>query len=446
MSIVNKKPYIVEVLDSLDSSSKIALKNLINGGGEEIFRTLYPNQSSTLSSLDKGIKRVKLEVSGPATSQKLYDGYLIYTDDYCVLIAYASNKIQTLTLIDMVIGSSPWEFKIKGCELSITELRSELEDASNITIITADDVDSGSATAGYVLTADGKGGATWEEGGSEIEDATDVLCELTGSDNIPVIAGDLDQNNHLMYANFRHEYGITTIGTSDTGEDLELHAFNYQSVRNTGGTITDVANYNYSDGNIVCHTALEYSEFMTLVGTSILNMGVNQDVEIYDSLNISNPAEIIAFLYKIYQYKIVRLVFADINDMYIEIDNKDVEFIYFNSYPFSDVLLPTTFKGKVHINDNIDIGNVDIIATLSCEEVSSNYQIALRIKAVPHVEENQFLAPEYDTTASYVAGDLCLHLGVLYVCTANTSGTFDDSDWQPTTIAGSVLGLLNTGV
>ena len=84
----------------------------------------------------------------------------------------------------------------------------------------------------------------------------------------------------------------------------------------------------------------------------------------------------------------------------------------------------------------------DILCILSFQ---SSY-FDLSFKAVPHIEENQFLAPEYDTTVSYVAGDLCLYLGVLYVCTANTSGTFDSSDWQPTTIAGSVLGLLNTGV
>lgn len=435
MSVINKKPLISKVVSNLTAAEKNKLLLGLNGGLSKSVKVF-----NSLTTTDKDISLLDLKFDDGVKT-----GYLIYNDLVSVFIAFYSDT-QRLSLFNLDITQHTYTSSREY--LTIDELRNVVElgliEQGEHLKVQADDVDSGSATAGYVLTANGEGGATWEEGGSEIEDATDVLCELTDGDNIPVIAGDLVENNHLMYANFRHEYGTTTIGTSDTtGEDLELHAFNYQSVRNTGGTITDVANYNYSDGNIVCHTALEYSEFMTLIGASILNMGVNQDVEIYDSLNISNPAEIIKFLYKIYQYKIVRLVFADINDMYIEIDNKDVEFTRVNNYP---IYLPTTFKGKVHMNDSIDLGNIDMIATLSFEEVSSNYQIALRIKAVPHVEENQFLAPEYDTTASYVAGDLCLHLGVLYVCTANTSGTFDDSDWQPTTIAGSVLGLLNTGV
>ena len=52
------------------------------------------------------------------------------------------------------------------------------------------------------------------------------------------------------------------------------------------------------------------------------------------------------------------------------------------------------------------------------------------------------IAPDYSTSVSYVAGDLCTKDDKLYVCTASTSGAWDSTKWSQTdveTLLGSVL-------
>lgn len=56
------------------------------------------------------------------------------------------------------------------------------------------------------------------------------------------------------------------------------------------------------------------------------------------------------------------------------------------------------------------------------------------------------LAPNYDTTASYVAGDVVFYEGQLYVCNASTTGSWDSTKWDEGSVASIILGLINTGV
>lgn len=56
-------------------------------------------------------------------------------------------------------------------------------------------------------------------------------------------------------------------------------------------------------------------------------------------------------------------------------------------------------------------------------------QIAGEVAAL---ESNQ--GAEYSSSVEYEVGDYCLHNGTLYVCIDATTGTFDSSDWEPTTI------------
>ena len=83
-----------------------------------------------MTNSDKGIKEVELEVSA-TRAQGNYHGYLVFNNAYCVLIAYSGEKNQQLTLIDMTKNSNGiWNAAVLPCELSITELRSELFDVS----------------------------------------------------------------------------------------------------------------------------------------------------------------------------------------------------------------------------------------------------------------------------------------------------------------------------
>ena len=63
------------------------------------------------------------------------------------------------------------------------------------------------------------------------------------------------------------------------------------------------------------------------------------------------------------------------------------------------------------------------------------------------VDTTEFLAPAYDSTKTYNTSDLVVYGGALYVCKAdNTTGTWDNTKWETTTIAESVLGLLNEAI
>ena len=127
MSIINKKPFIISVLETLTSEQAVALKTLINGGGDPVFRSLNPYSASLLTASDKGVKAVTLELPN-AGAQSLYNGYLIYNNTYCVLVAYSGMINQQLTLIKVDMSKKPITYEIKPCEVSIAELRSELDD------------------------------------------------------------------------------------------------------------------------------------------------------------------------------------------------------------------------------------------------------------------------------------------------------------------------------
>lgn len=67
--------------------------------------------------------------------------------------------------------------------------------------------------------------------------------------------------------------------------------------------------------------------------------------------------------------------------------------------------------------------------------------------ALKKVDTTEFLAPAYDSTKTYNTSDLVVYNGALYSCKAdNTTGTWDDTKWDTTTIAESVLGLLNEAI
>ena len=48
---------------------------------------------------------------------------------------------------------------------------------------------------------------------------------------------------------------------------------------------------------------------------------------------------------------------------------------------------------------------------------------------------------DYNSATSYSAGDFCKYLGVLYVCTGSTTGTWDPSKWSATTVSGQIKAI-----
>ena len=130
MSVINKKPFIKTLIESLSDSDLTTFRTMIDGGGSQtvLLRTTsntYVNSERTrITNSDKGVHRCSLEVQGGLYT---WNGYLLFNDDYCVLIYY-SDSFQGLGWLKVLPGFQ--ETQYIGEELSITELRSELDDTA----------------------------------------------------------------------------------------------------------------------------------------------------------------------------------------------------------------------------------------------------------------------------------------------------------------------------
>ena len=133
MSVINKYPFINQLLRSLDKDQLNDLTTCINGEyqGDTVFRTLKSWGNALLTQNDKGIYPIILELNGP--NGMTYQGYLIYTDSYCVCISYANDNACKLTIINIAMSESSsdikWDYVPET--LTINELRSELYDVQD---------------------------------------------------------------------------------------------------------------------------------------------------------------------------------------------------------------------------------------------------------------------------------------------------------------------------
>ena len=127
MSVINKTPLINEILSGLDEDQLLDLKACINGEGPDfVFRSLKPNSPAALTEADYGVTPVKLELNFVRGGLSLYKGYLIYTEAMCFMICYTGDANQGLMILR--INPSKFEAEITNGSLTITELRSELDD------------------------------------------------------------------------------------------------------------------------------------------------------------------------------------------------------------------------------------------------------------------------------------------------------------------------------
>lgn len=126
MSVIDKKPFLISLIETLTEEQISALKVMMNGGGNPtvLMRTMHISplgERTHLTAADKGIHRCNLEVDF-----SLLNGYLIYNDTYCVLIVF--TDFQTLSWYTIDVENQ--EIAKITEELSILELRSELDDSS----------------------------------------------------------------------------------------------------------------------------------------------------------------------------------------------------------------------------------------------------------------------------------------------------------------------------
>ena len=210
MSVIDKKPFIVQVLDTLEPAQTNLLKSLVDGLDLEVrFVSLVPNSPYLLNHNATGISKVKLEIPG-AAAQSVYEGFLIQTDAYCVLVSYSGPQNQNLTLIDMHYVNGLWQNKIMGCELTIGEFRSELNDrimggdiipnrngvggsgsyALSTKYKTIDDIKDAISGAGSFTVVDKNG-----------NNITDAIAD-GDYDGISLANGDFDTNDSFVRVSF----------------------------------------------------------------------------------------------------------------------------------------------------------------------------------------------------------------------------------------------------
>ena len=126
MSVLNKKPFIKTLLESMTTEDIGVLSVLMDGGGDRtpLLRTLNPNpvgNRSHITDADLGVHMCSLEVN---FSQ--YNGYLIYNSDFCILLQFTDfQRIQMFN-----INPTKNTYELVDEYLDINELRSELDDTN----------------------------------------------------------------------------------------------------------------------------------------------------------------------------------------------------------------------------------------------------------------------------------------------------------------------------
>ena len=118
MSVLNRKPYVQSVLGSLTDAQTTTLATLIDGASETLFRS-FVNVSYPITASDKGVAHCVLE-----TKDKVFTGYLVFNNTYCVLFAYNDNQEMDIVKIDYEND----KYELVNEELNITEFRACLEE------------------------------------------------------------------------------------------------------------------------------------------------------------------------------------------------------------------------------------------------------------------------------------------------------------------------------
>lgn len=144
MSVIRKVPFIKYLIDDLTAQQKTTLLDVING-----------EKSLVNASFDNMPNDAITPVLFKLNERDSKTGILILSSNYRVLIAY--HRFQDLLMIKL---NSDNTYEKINEYLDINELRRLVEEADDH--IVATEIDSGEAQEGLVLTADGEGGASWE--------------------------------------------------------------------------------------------------------------------------------------------------------------------------------------------------------------------------------------------------------------------------------------------
>lgn len=116
MSILNAKPTILQIIESMPAKDVAKLRALLDGAPTG-FRSLT-NGEYKISDKDAGVSHIAFE-----TKKKTYTGYLVKNDSMCALIAHEGDKC-----VCLLIDPDKRRFKAVDEGLTAGELRSLLDD------------------------------------------------------------------------------------------------------------------------------------------------------------------------------------------------------------------------------------------------------------------------------------------------------------------------------
>ena len=236
MSVIGKKPFVNYIINELNKTQVSTLASLMDNLGSPTLVSLYGTEN-LISNSNKGVTYVMLKME-QLTNETL-NGILIFTDnDHCGLFVINNDSP---IIAEFKIDPVNRTYAQINEHCSAEELRQICGDRIadiEVSSVTASDINSGTATNGQVLTANGSGGAAWADAGAS---AGLVFTNVSAS------SWTADET----YADYGYKCELSCTGiTADSVVEVifgvtEANSGNYAPVCASGaGTVTIYAKVN----------------------------------------------------------------------------------------------------------------------------------------------------------------------------------------------------------
>lgn len=224
MSVIRKVPFIKYLIDDLTAQQKTTLLDVING-----------EKSLVNASFDNMPNDAITPVLFKLNERDSKTGILILSNNYRVLIAY--HRFQDLLMIKL---NSDNTYEKINEYLDINELRRLVEEADDH--IVASEIDSGEATEGKVLAADGDGGAEWV-------DTLDTITPETVESGDAVQLFGFDSEGNLVKDDIPEGIVVDETIIEDSPNAVAGGAV-YDALEEVGSDITDINNELETKANV----------------------------------------------------------------------------------------------------------------------------------------------------------------------------------------------------
>ena len=182
MSVIGKKPFINTIIDECNKTQVESIVALLNNLGTPSLVALY-GDDNLISSANIGVNYVTLKMN--EVLALIPTGILVYLDNsHCGFFVVNTNSDN---ITEYVIDPVARTYLIVNEYLTVEELRQvcgdRLVEVGGGVTVQADDIDSGSATEGQTLVANGQGGAVWADAGGGLPEADGPNKVIVSNEN-----------------------------------------------------------------------------------------------------------------------------------------------------------------------------------------------------------------------------------------------------------------------